>query len=343
MSDPFGLGLLVAAFAGGAFGASLGALTSFVFTGLFVIVGETYRLVQRNLVPGVATYGHLGLVDNIAFGVVFGPHVAFGGGAAALAYAVKKGYVTGTGGYHPAKNVTRGLGTRPDVLLVGGAFGVFGHLVAATSVTLALPWDPVAMGVVVSALAHRAVFGYDLIGATRDRFDMSPFEDAIPDGGRPAVEPWLPYQYRWPGVFTIGVVVGILGAYVAYLTASAFLAFGISVTLLVFVVTGVEEVPVTHHISLPASTAVIASAPVSYAEATPEALAATVSLPEALAVGAVFGVVGALAGEVLQRVLYAHADTHLDPPAASIVVTSFLIAVLAITGVFDGAVWVPTP
>jgi formate hydrogenlyase subunit 3/multisubunit Na+/H+ antiporter MnhD subunit len=72
-------------------------------------------------------------------------------------------------------------------------------------------------------------------------------------------------------------------------------------------------------------------------------VAAAVPLRVALVAGGLFGVVGALAGECLQRVLYAHAETHLDPPAASIVVTSFLIGVMALAGVLPSAVWVPTP
>ncbi len=59
--------------------------------------------------------------------------------------------------------------------------------------------------------------------------------------------------------------------------------------------------------------------------------------------GAVPLEVALVVGEVLQRALYAHAETHLDPPAASIVVTSFLIGVLAMAGVLPSPVWVPTP
>ena len=46
-----------------------------------------------------------------------------------------------------------------------------------------------------------------------------------------------------------------------------------------------------------------------------------------------FGLVGAIVGELSQRVFYAHAETHLGPPAASIAVTSFLIDVLAMVSV----------
>jgi hypothetical protein len=144
---------------------------------------------------------------------------------------------------------------------------------------------------------------------------------ALADGGGASVEPWLPYQYRWGNVLMLGLVVGVLGGYVAYLTASPFLAFGISVVALVFLNAGVAAIPVTHHISLPASTAVLALVNAPVTELTPTLVTATVPLWQALLVGAGFGIVGALFGELLQRIFYAHAETHLDPPAASIVVT----------------------
>jgi hypothetical protein len=345
LSELWALEMLLAAFAGGAFGAAVGALPAFALAGLMVIAGELYELAARTagVAPAVDVTGAIG------FGVVLGPHVAFGGGAAALAYAAKRGYLDTDFDYHQAKEVTRGLGSRPDVLAVGGVFGVVGYWIATLSATVAAPVDPVALGVVGSALVHRAALGYSLVGARPGQWlDMSPYErstgdaEAVADGGR-TVEPWLPYQYRWGNVLALGLVVGVLGAYVAYLTASPFLAFGISVVALVFLNADVAEIPVTHHVTLPASTAVLALVDAPPAALTPELVAGAVPLGTALAVGAAFGVVGALAGELLQRVLYAHAETHLDPPAASIVVTSLLIGLLAIAGLVPSAVWIPTP
>ncbi|WP_255195701.1 hypothetical protein [Halorarius litoreus] len=342
MSAVDALALVVAAFAGGAFGAAIGALPSFTFAGFVVVAGQVYQLAQRNLAPDAAAVGNVGLVDSLAFGVVLGPHVAFGGGAAAAAYLASRGEMPTEGfAYSPAKRVTTGLGTRPDVLAVGGLFGVFGHLFATASASLALPFDPVAAGVVASALLHRVVFGFDLVGARDGLLDMTP---ARADGGTArTVEPWLPYMTEWPSVAAIGLVAGVLGGFVAYRTGSAFLAFGLSVAILVFVNSGVERIPVTHHITLPASTAVLAAIPGPLASHTPATIAAAMPLWQAIALGAGFGLLGALLGELSQRVLYAHADTHLDPPAASIVLSSFCIAVLALAGVFPGAVWVPTP
>ena len=356
-SDLWALELLLAAFAGGAFGAALGALPAFIFTGFMVIAGEAANLAAGALVEAGAAPAEqlptIAITGSVAFGPLFGPHISFAGGVAAAAYASKRGYMESGFDYHNAKDIAYALGTKPDVLAVGGAFGILGYWVATVSSTLALPWDPIAFGVVVSAVAVRLVFGYDLIGpAPAGLFNMKPFEEgerrvigeaatsdgdeALTDGGtadsRFAVEPWLPHQYKWPNVAMLGLVVGLFAAYCALVTGSAFLAFGISAALLVFLNCGVENIPVTHHISLPASTAALA------VFASSGDVAVT---PVAMLVGAAFGVSGALTGEVIQRVFYAHADTHFDPPAAAILVNTFFIAVLTLAGVLPRAVWVP--
>ncbi|RBI64035.1 hypothetical protein DMJ13_05920 [halophilic archaeon] len=371
-SDLWALEMLLAAFAGGAFGAALGALPAFIFTGFMVVAGEAANVVGKAVAgtsAGTASeLAAVGITGSIAFGPPFSPAISFAGGVAAAAYASKKGYMESGFDYHNAKDIAFALGTKPDVLAVGGAFGVLGYWFTVVSSTLGMPYDPIAMGVVLSAFAHRLVFGYDLIGDTSTGLlNMKPFEegnrrvigetataedggnDPAADGGteegRFVVEPWLPHQYEWANVATIGLVVGVLAAFIAYETGSPFLAFGISAASLLFLNCGVENIPVTHHISLPASTAALALAPagVAVSQVPPAEVAAAVPLLPALVVGGVFGVVSALAGEVVQRVFYAHADTHLDPPAAAIVVGTFLVAVLAAVGVFPQAVWVPVP
>ncbi|WP_338727252.1 hypothetical protein [Haladaptatus sp. DJG-WS-42] len=352
--------LVIAAFAGGAFGAALGALPAFIFTGFMVIVGEGANILKSELgAAGVASADAItvGITGSIAFGPVFGPHISFAGGAAAAAYAARRGYMDTGFDYFEAKNIAHALGTKPDVLAVGGAFGILGMFIRQLSAGFGLPWDPIAMGVVLSAIFHRLVLGFPVIGNARGRslLDMSPFEreemrqtaeggKVVADGGKPVadggatrrfkVEPWLPHQYEWANVAMIGLVVGLLAAYTAVKTGSFFLAFGISAASLVFLALGIEQIPVTHHIALPASTAALVI--------VPEAAASVPILP-ALAVGALFGVSGALTGEVIQRIFYAHSDTHFDPPAAAIVVNSFFIAVLAIVGVLPRAGWVPIP
>lgn len=332
--------MLLAAFAGGAFGAAIGGQPAFIFTGFLVIAGQSVEYISPDSTA---------ITDLIAFGPVFGPHISFAAGAAASAYAAKKGYMDTTFDYHQAKNIDYAFGTKPDVLIVGGFFGIGGYWIAQTMMAVNAPWDPVAMAVVLSAVLHRVVFGYEVIGTPSGNWlDMRPYEDGehrsseqvATDGGYPqqdarlAVEPWLPQQYIWSRVGLLGAVVGILGAYIVFATESVFLGFGISAVSLIFLSLGLENFPVTHHITLPSSTAAAALAPAGDP-------VSSLPLLSVLITGAGIGVLCALFGELFQRIFYAHGDTHLDPPAAAIVFGTFVVAVLATFGVFPTSSWVP--
>lgn len=353
LSDLWLLGMLLAAFAGGAFGSAVGALPAFIFTGFMVIAGETAGILSGEVLDIIGLesgFSNAGSITSaIGFGPVFGPHISFAAGTAASAFASKKGYMDTDFPYHQAKNIAFALGPKPDVMLVGGLFGIVGYWIATLSSALSLPWDPIALAVVLSAVLHRLVFGYGMIGErTRGLLNMKPFEDeerrvigeAVAESGesetksRLLIEPWLPHQYRWGDVAMLGGVVGILAAFITFKTGSVFLPFGISAATLVFLNCGVSKIPVTHHISLVASTAVVASSGGTFADG---------SLSILLVTGALFGIIAALSGELIQRIFYAHADTHLDPPAAAIVIGTLLIAILAMAGVFASSAWVPLP
>lgn len=343
--------LWIMAFAGGAFGASIGALPGFVICGFMVIVGEVAGFTEAEMAGNIT-----GLV---ALGPVFGPHVSFAGGVAAAAYAADRGYMDFGFHYHEAKNITAALGTKPDVLFVGGVFGVIGMVLRQfVEVGLTGPIDAIALTILLSGLIARFAFGDNMIGeASGDGyFDMTPFEreerrtsmtggmesgvDTANTGGEPAerlaVEPWLPQQYKWSHVATLGVVAGILGGYLYVVTGSIFLGFGISAVSLLFLNLGVEEFPVTHHITLVASAAAAAAMP------SGDGIVAGVDPWIAVMIAAVFGAVSALFCEAFQRVFYAHGDTHVDPPAAAIAFGTLLIALLFAGGVLGGAGYVPT-
>jgi hypothetical protein len=55
----------------------------------------------------------------------------------------------------------------------------------------------------------------------------------------------------------------------------------------------------------------------------------------AIVVAAGFGVVAGLVGEFGERALYAHGDTHFDPPMVAILITSLLLTGLAAAGVLE--------
>lgn len=341
-SDLWMFGMLIAAFAGGAFGAAIGALPAFIFTGVLVMLGEGVRILSGDYsgLMGLnpETLNSATITSQIAFGPVFGPHISFAGGVAASAYAAKKGYMNTGFAFHESKNIGYALGPKPQLLIVGGLFGILGYWITALSNIFALPWDPIAIAVVLSAIAHRLFFKYPVIGNTkRGLLNMEPFEKEEKrekGSDRFLVEPWLPHQYKWGDVSAIGIVVGILAAFITIQTGSAFLPFGISAALLLFLNLGVEKIPVTHHISLIGSTSVVA--------ATGGDLA-SVSLGALLLLGALFGLIAAIFGELVQRIFYSHADTHLDPPAGAIVLGTLLIAIFYYSGLFPSAAWIPLP
>lgn len=292
------LATVAAAFAGGMWGAAVGAVPAFIFTGVLAIVGAV-----------AALSGHSEMVQ-VAFGPVFGPHVSFGGGVAAAAFAGSRGLIP-TG--RDIGSALAGL-KRADVLAVGGAFGVAGYLI-----NLGLghggvgAWtDTIAVTVVLTAFVARLVFGRtSLFGTVRGPAGRRFHPDETAQ--------WLPWQQDWWQVVTVGAVVGTIGAYLAFgsgLSAGAdALAFGISTTVLIFLVMG-RHVPVSHHIALPAAVAVLHGA--------------------GMVGGVACGVAGALIGELGSRVFLIHGDTHIDPPAVGIAAVVFMVKVATALGWLPG-------
>ena len=76
--------LFITALAGGAFGAALGALPAFIFTGFVVFLGEGVAILQRELTGSVEAIPK----GDIAAGIT--GVIGFAGGVAATAYAGKK-------------------------------------------------------------------------------------------------------------------------------------------------------------------------------------------------------------------------------------------------------------
>ena len=359
--------LVVTALAGGAFGAAIGALPAFIFTGFLVFLGEGVAILQRGLadtvgaLPPVSTQNAAGITGVIGFGAVTGPHIAFAGGVAASAYAGKKYPEMEPDGwdYHFGKDILYAFGTKPDVLAVGAMFGLLGMLIRRVGEGLlvvggTLATDMIAVSVFATAFVARVAFGYPLVGKPGGSgyLDMSPFEREEPraaaDGGevplehrgRLATEPWLPHQYRWSGVAAIGLVGGLLGGYIYLQTGSIFLGYAISAISLLFLNLGVEKIPVTHHITLIGSVgAVIAAAALgdpSSAVFPVEALGATGAVIALLAAG-VFGAISGLLGELTQRLFYSHSGTHVDPPAMAIAIAMLVVGLLAIAGLLPSS------
>jgi hypothetical protein len=286
---------LLASFGGGVFAAAIGTLQAFIFTGFAVMAG----------VAMAGAGGGDAMLTQVAFGPFLGPHISFGGGVAATAYAARRGLMANGRDIGVA---LMGL-NRPDVLLVGGLFGVVGYLCERG--LAGLGWDPwtdtIAVTVVLSAIIVRLAFGRTgLFGRVAEGGgQFRPSEQAC----------WLPWQSAPGQVAAIGVGAGLASAFAAISLGAegggAVLGFGIAAASLFFLHAG-GSLPVTHHIALPAALAALASG--------------------SIVIGAAFGVIGALAGEFYSRLFLIHGDTHIDPPAAAIGTTVLFLRLAEANG-----------
>jgi hypothetical protein len=309
----FELTTLLAAFAGGLFGAAIGALPAFIFVGFVVLVGIAAGM-------GGSDFDVLGL---IAFGPIFGPHISFAGGAAAAAFAARRGDIEG------GKDILTplaGLGD-PLPLLVGGVFGAGGYLLQVLLMNVIPPYqtafyptytDVIALVVVISAIVARLAFGKTGLFGSMD--DEARGRGRFNPGGERV---WLAYQEGFLQSSIVGLGTGLLAAWAAVVISAAnpaYVPFGvlfgyaISTVALTFLQFGFS-VPVTHHMTLPAAVAAVAVA------------GAGGPLVVAMLVGAAAGIVGALLGELFSRVFLIHGDTHIDPPANAIFVMATVIVV----------------
>lgn len=286
---------LVAAFGGGIIGAYMGALPAFIMTGVFAIIGAIATAAGAPADIAIGT---------LAFGSFVGPHIAFAGGVAAAAYAGKKGKLSNGADILSALN---GLGS-PDVLIVGGVFGVIGYVIATLIGMLPVigaggfaGTDLPGITVFISALIVRFVFGKSgLTGKHQGSHKL----------------------FSTGANFVNNVVIGLgLGIVVSFIAAGLkdnavalgifpIIMFGFSAVTLIFTQTGFA-VPATHHITLPA------------------ALAASVGLnafgvPGAI-LGVVFGVLGAVLGDFFACTFNSGVDTHIDPPAGTIFTLTIVI------------------
>lgn len=141
---------ILAAFGAGALAASIGAVNAFIMTGILAIVAGVGTCL------GVDT----GFTAAVAFGTVLGPHMSFAAGAAATAYAKKKGYIDN------GCALGQGLAflNKADVLVVGGVFGIIAYLIADFVVAkifgglIPFGTDNPGMTVVISGIIARLAF-----------------------------------------------------------------------------------------------------------------------------------------------------------------------------------------
>lgn len=330
---------LIAACAGGAVGAAIGGNYGFVLTGFCV-------LVAWGIFAGTgSTIGF----DYVAFGPFMGPYVVFGGGVAGAIYARYRGY------WDDGKDVNSplaGLG-RPDVLLVGAAFGVLGFVIQCG--ISKIHWfgshtDSVALTVLLSNIIARIMFGGDpgkglfkgslLSGHLYNKEGRS-FRERIAPGpnGR-----WLEWQEKPSQLLTIGTLFGIFAGGVSLMLAAWVpngasqansFPFAISAIIILFLITN-RNMPVQHHVTNIAGLAAVKFFPVLMGSGfvwthtnTWNSHAWTMAVLSLL-IAAVAGVMSAMLAELTARLFYNRGTSHIDPPAGAIWIMNTLVVSLAI-------------
>lgn len=288
---------LLIAFAGGIFGAAIGAFPVWVLCGLAVLIGATVNL----------TTGHAEFMNLVAWGTFLGPHTSFAGGCAAAAYAAKRKLLAN------GRDICTALAglNNPKVLVVGGIFGAVGHLILY--VLLLIPsysdiaWtNTIALAVILDMCIARLIFGKTgLFGK--------------PENGTSRWTPtteysWVIYQSNPMQILLLAIAVGAPAAYMAIiLPGSSGLVFGFATVAYTFMIMGFN-VPVTHHIALSASMVTAATGDVAW--------------------GIAFGVLAAYLGELCAALFVYHGDTHIDPPTMALVLTFTLFPALDTAHVF---------
>lgn len=291
---------LIAAFGGGIFAAAIGGVPAFILTGVFSIVGAVAGMC------GAADASNI-LVNYMAFGSFFGPHISFAGAVAAAAYAKKKGSLE-----NGADIVTPLAGLNaPDVLLVGGVFGVIGYLfkelvvanLFAGTISPRLVTDGPGFTVFCSALLVRAIFG----GA---RFKTS--DNVISSGNvlTTTIVIGAGYSLVVAGIYTGAISAGI--APEAFGGLYHVLIFGMAAIGLTFACMG-HAFFGCHHIVIIA------------AEATVQSYARMGNLFASLIIGVIFGTISAIIADIEGNTINCGTDSHIDNPACAIFIMTFVV------------------
>lgn len=279
------------AFAGGVLGAAFGGLNAFILCGLASIIGTVITMAT-----GDPTFNLV-----VTWGPFLGPHVAFAGGVAASAFAARHGELCS------GRNVLIALFgfNSPNILVVGGIFGTLGYVINGALNSLpdisGVPWtNTISLSIVINGIFCRLLFGNSGI--------LGKVPEGLSRWRRSREEAWQPWPSHPLQVLLIGFAVSIFAAtMVKMVPRSTGLYFGFAALSLVFFQFG-AKIPVILHIALSTEMIITATGHVGW--------------------GVVFGLLAIFLSELFACIFLIHGDTHIDPPAMSLVVTFSLYPVL---------------
>jgi hypothetical protein len=303
---------IILAFAAGVVGATVGAVQAFVWTGFVGLAGMGIDAVLNG-------GGGAAFIGAVPFGFWWHPMYAFFGAAMACGYARKMGYIESA---KASAGVALAGVKKPDVLLVSGIAAVLGYLgmhLLTDANFIGLKIDGAAATIFILSVVGKAIFDNGKI------FGDVPAEIKAKGGrfGAHLDACWVPQQRGGWQKFVIGLgwaLVSAAGTFFLFQfpeTAgfAPFLGFFISAASL-FMLLGGMDIPVTHHITLPAAYGVLMLVVANGGSI------AGIPIETALVWGLAIGLAGAFIAEFWADCFYVYGDVHVDPPAMAIATTS---------------------
>lgn len=287
---------LIAAFGGGVFAAAIGGLPAFILTGVFSISGALLAM------AGAPISGFV--INSMAFGPLFGPMTSFAGGVAAAAYAKKRGYMENGADIATALN---SLG-KPDVLAVGGVFGMIGFALLTWVVTPIftgkIATDGPGIIVFFSGLLARLIFGGKI--RTGDKF--------MPQGTALAQSLTISFSYALvvAGIYVAGCEAGYQDAFGGVYHV---LIFGMCAVGLVFAEMG-QAFAGCHHICIITAEAAVAS------------YAAGWGPIGSLCFAVVCGIIAGILCDFESCTINSGTDSHIDGPAFAIFIMTIVLSLI---------------
>lgn len=276
----------ILAFFGGIFGAVFGGATVFIIFGFFGLIG----------IGLIVATGSDVFLNTVALSPIISPEISFAGAVAAAAFWGKvtrdKQAADSTVEVFDGSNIFAPLVSTNDVrvLLVGGLFGVLGYTITSLLNGMAFPADNIAVGVVVTNVLARLLFGGSLasqLPAEVNKMDL--------------LRKPLIFNIIWS--FALAVVIG---GVIEVIQIPLF-GFVLGAFVLIFIAAGVN-IPMIHHIALIAGIAMLTFGNIWLA--------------------GVFGVIASLLCDFIGVHVNAKVQSHIDPPAAAIIILSLVLSVL---------------
>lgn len=290
--EQFSIFALAMAFGGGMFGAAIGGIPTFIMTGIAASI--------EGIILLYGVQGGLAGTYNIAF-QIFVPNVIFIGAASSTAYAGRKGLLS-SGSNMTLSAYSTGA---PDALLVGGVFGALGYLLRLVfmlpAVVAVFPTDTPCAAAITLMFFIRLFIGKS--GVTGNKKLRAENQAGYFATGKPLVQ-----------CIVLGIGFGCLSAGSAVALATLgfdisglpVMFFGMMAITLIFIMLGLNS-PATHHIAFLASFSVVCSLSV-------------IGPSGALIAGIIVGVVSSLVGDFCARTFNSFHDSHIDPPAFTILI-----------------------